>query len=284
MEADSNRFVLWEPGSTASSTPASVAYPQLAEFVVVTNSGPVRERAQLSAILDSPPTLDMIETVLRACPLTGDHFRMDMPVAGTFAVWVQSAEGNGSLIIPRGFGGPQGGFSLLGVPNDCGGGQCLNLVTGLASSVLGMAISAESVLQSGLVTTRGEFTVFAFGVTTSCDVCGRPVESGEGYTLSARQVVSVPWYWRLRYERNRDTWSATGIYSFDEYRSTDATRDSEVRTILSAGGDWLVCDDCIAHFPADLEAARQFAAAWWKDKAIEVPDSWAADPSDVDMG
>ena len=53
MEADSNRFVLWEPGSTASSTPASVAYPQLAEFVVVTNSGPVRERAQLSAILDS---------------------------------------------------------------------------------------------------------------------------------------------------------------------------------------------------------------------------------------
>jgi hypothetical protein len=284
VEGMSNSCVLWKPESTSASSSTPVSFPQLAEFIVVTTARPVRDSLQLDAILESPPAPDMIAKMLRMGPLTADHFRTNVPIAGTFAVWVQSREGNHSLVIPRGYDGPRSDFCVLGVPGDDDLSPCLTLVTGLAQEILGKPVAAEAVLQCGMTTTRGDFTVFAFGVTVRCDVCGRPVEQGAGFTLSAKQIVSTPQYWCLRYKRNKGLWAEIGISSFDEYRSSQQVRDAEVRTILSAGSDWLVCDDCIVHFAVDREAARRLAAAWWTDRGRDVLDGWAATPSDVNMG
>jgi hypothetical protein len=273
--------VLWKPESISTSRPTPVSFPQLAEFVVVTTAQPIRDLPQLDAILKCPPTLDMMEKILYMSPLTADHFRIGVAIVGTFAVWVHSREGKHSLVIPRGYGGPEGNFDIT---NDSDN-PCLNLAIRLTEITLGRAIPAESVLQHGVKTTHGDFMVFAFGVTTRCDVCGHPVDRGEGFILSAKQIVSNPHYWRVRYERNKEHWDEKGISSFDQYRSSRIARDSEVRIVTSMGGGWLVCDNCIKQFAVvDHEVARQFAAAWWSNRSLKVPKDWVATPSDVDMG
>jgi hypothetical protein len=133
-------------------------------------------------------------------------------------------------------------------------------------------------------TTHGDFTVYTIGVPVRCDVCGHPVEKDSSFTLSAKQIVSTPYYWQVRYQNNEAQWAENGIDSFDQYRSDEGVRESEMRLILNFGSDWLVCDACIVHFAVDRDRARRFAAAWWRNRAIRGPDDWAANLSDVNMG
>jgi hypothetical protein len=230
-------------------------------------------------MLASPPTPEMMAVMLDQCPLTADHFRLSVPVPGTFAVWVLSREGKHSLVIPRGYGGPEGNFARS---EQCER-PCLNLVTTLAQIILNRSVHSGSVLSVTIQTTLGDFVIYAFGVPVRCDICGCPVERDSGFTLSARQIVSTPHYWQIRYEHNKTRWQAMGV-PFDQYKTQEEIRNSEIGIVLGFGSDWLVCDDCISHFPADREAARRFALVWWKDRNVTVPAEWAAKPSDVNMG
>ena len=273
-------LVLWEPESAATSHSMKDSCPQLAELVVVTNAEPITNKGQRERMFESPPTSDIMAKMLTVCPLTADHFRLSVPILGTFAVWMLSQEGNHYIVIPARYGGPEGNFAVSRDSDK----PSLNLVNSLAQLLLKRSIPPDSVRSCTMLTTHGNFTVYAFGIPVRCDVCGRPVEKYSGFTLSAKQIVSTPHYWRLRYERNEAHWSTLGVSSFDQYRSSESIRDAEVQTILRLGGDWLVCDGCIVHFAADREVARHFATAWWMDRNVQHPDDWAATPSDVNMG
>jgi hypothetical protein len=272
--------VLWKPEPTSLSHPVQAPCPQLAEFVVVTTARPITNKLQLETVVGSPPTLDMMAKILRNCPLTAEHFRYSVAIPGTFAVWVLSREGNHSLLIPRGYGRPDGN---LAVSRDSEN-PCLNLVNSLARLVLNRSVPPETVLWCTMSTVHGDFTVYTIGVPVRCDVCGHPVEKDAGFTLSAKQIVNTPHFWRVRFHNNKARWAERGICSFDQYRSDEGVRESEVDLILNFGSDWMVCDACIVHFTVDRERARRFATAWWRNRAMRVPDDWAATPSDVNMG
>jgi hypothetical protein len=274
-------YVLWKPAGDSSLLPTQEkSFTQLAEFVIVTTAQPISNKFQVEKILGSPPTLDMMTKILSKCPLTSEHFKLSVPILGTFAIWVLSQEGNHYLVIPRGYGGPDGNVTVSQYTES----HCLNLVTNLAQLILKRPIPSESLLWCAINATQENYTVFTIGIPVRCDICGHPVESLSSFSLSAKQIVSTPYYWQVRYQNNKVQWAQNGIYSFKQYRSDKGVRESEVRLILNLGSDWLVCDTCIAHFVVDCDQAQQFAAEWWKNRTSKSHDDWAATPSDVNMG
>ena len=157
-----NMPFLWNPISPPTAVQPRSSHYQLADLVVVTNASPIRDTAELERMLATPPTPEMMAVMLEECPLTADHFRLSVPIHGTFAVWVLSREGNHSLVIPRGYGGPEGNFATSEKSDRPG----LNLVTTLAQIILNRSVQAESALSVKMQTTHGDFAIFAFGVHT----------------------------------------------------------------------------------------------------------------------
>jgi hypothetical protein len=223
----------------------------------------------------------MMADILSLCPLTSAHFRLAVPIPGTFAVWRRDPDGKHSLVIPQGYWQPGGIF----LAQQDWEKPCLNLVKHLAQLFLGHPVPLEEVLSWPMeTTTHGDLTVYTIGVPRRCDVCGHPLERLPGFVLSAKQIVSTPYYWQVRYEHNKARWAEAGISSFDQYRRDQNVRESEVRLILTLGISWLVCDACIPHFAVDRDRSGELAGQWWRTGGIEVPSNWAGSPSDVNMG
>jgi hypothetical protein len=109
-----------------------------------------------------------------------------------------------------------------------------------------------------------------------CDICSKTMSKGEGYTLTTKQVVTVPAYW------TRAFMGAAGAVSIMPAEMVQQVFEQQLRQQCGQTTGWLTCEDCIAKFPeVDRDQARAYAQEFWSkgDGNHSPPGGGAVDPS-----
>jgi hypothetical protein len=111
-------------------------------------------------------------------------------------------------------------------------------------------------------------------IKASCPITKEPIESGDGYMLSTRDVVRSKKYWDM-VMTEPETLSYTRSHFMQESSGTQM-RSLIFEKYSSINKPWIVSDSCISLFEVDKENSRQLARKWWDSEGQFTPEQSGA--------
>ena len=154
-----------------------------------------------------------------------------------------------------------------------------NLSLEKSEGPLGIAVSKGHSEIAAMLRRAGARVFTAPTKDSVCDVCMQPLNEGDGFSLTTRQVVTAEGYWEMAFFSGPQ--SAAQLPD-DQARSTFQKALSD--QCASATG-WMVCDRCIARFPeVDRENAKTRVREFWNAGAppgMNLPGDGPVDPSEA---